>query len=507
MSASCRLAALAISAALLTSTSAGAMDDYIIASSRAPTLLKLCGNDVTIAAACKTRDFDALAARMDETLQTALAKAPVNVQPLLKRDQAWFDEIVVNAAQSLSSAEKNDDRDALVARLQQRIATLESLSAGFGRPGFVGRWVSAFGNVTVTPDERGAYRLAFDLRSAYGAEDDRPMECRIAAQVAPTPGGWLTGALPLEEKPANDKAAVNVAKEDPVKPPAIKMRRQGETLRIVVEYGDDGVRPACGSIEQITATYFASGTADGTDKTDTSFIAPTFDCTRPETASDEEICADPDLAENDQKLNRAWKALLPRLDEATRRALAEDQRHWVQAQAWQYPEFLHPAWNKQSSFKHFTASGRDKLNRLQRERVALLDGFDEKRNGMAGLWLSYTAVLKVTMSDDGSVTGSGWKWEQGDWKAGCDFDIEGSMVKGVFRSDEERTNPDTLERDHAMLIVNRRDDSFAKKRFRADGDGFNDEPKCKRSAAVSSTARLFPVRPSPDIDNPGGAIR
>ena len=54
---------------------------------------------------------------------------------------------------------------------------------------------------------------------------------------------------------------------------------------------------------------------------------------RPETASDEEICADPDLADNDQRLNKAWKALLPRLDDMTRRALTEDQRGWVHAQA------------------------------------------------------------------------------------------------------------------------------------------------------------------------------
>ena len=33
---------------------------------------------------------------------------------------------------------------------------------------------------------------------------------------------------------------------------------------------------------------------------------------------------------------------------------------------------------------HFTADARDKLDRLQRERIALLDGFDDKRNGFAG---------------------------------------------------------------------------------------------------------------------------
>ena len=132
---------------------------------------------------------------------------------------------------------------------------------------------------------------------------------------------------------------------------------------------------------QLTASYFASGKQDAAaGKADTAFVAPTFDCTRPGTASEEEICADPDMAENDQKLNRAWKALLPRLDEATRRALTEDQRNWVKSQTNQYPQFLHPAWEKQTSQMHYTADARDKLERLQRERIALIEGFDDKRS-------------------------------------------------------------------------------------------------------------------------------
>jgi len=260
---------------------------------------------------------------------------------------------------------------------------------------------------------------------------------------------------------------------------------------------------------QITASYFAGGKPDtATDKTDTAFVAPTFDCTRPGTASEEEICADPDMAENDRKLNRAWKALLPRLDETTRRALTEDQRNWIKSQTTQYPEFLHPAWEKQTSHMHYTADARDKLERLQRERIALIDGFDDKRSGIAGTWLAYNAVIQVTASD-GKVTAKGWKWDQGDWKAGCDYEISGRLVDGAFRSSDGRKNPDTLERDHATLVVNRQDDVFAKKRWNKDGtaDDTADEAKCKRNSANSSTARLFPARPSPDIDNIGGSIR
>jgi hypothetical protein len=82
-------------------------------------------------------------------------------------------------------------------------------------------------------------------------------------------------------------------------------------------------------------------------------------------------------------------------------------------------------------------------------------------------------------------------------------------VNGVFRSNEQRKNPDTLERDHATLIVNRLDDVFAKKRWKKDGSENEaaDEAKCKRNLSNSSTAKLFPARPSPDIDNLGGSIR
>ena len=60
---------------------------------------------------------------------------------------------------------------------------------------------------------------------------------------------------------------------------------------------------------------------------------------------------------------------------------------------------------------------------------------------------------------------------------------------------------------YAMLIVNRLDDVFAKKRWNKDGTENDkaDAAKCRRNLSISSTARLFPARPSPDIDNLGGA--
>lgn len=502
-----RLATLAVAISVLAPVAAHAVDSFEAASSSTPMELKLCGVSDSApikASACKQAGYDKLASRLDKAMTAAAAKAPANVRPLLRRDQAWFREIVANAAESMALSNDSSQRESFAETLRQRAATLQTIAEGFGRQGLTGKWVNAFGSVVVTAAENGAYRLTVETRAVYGADEDLRRECQVSALAKPGAGGWLSGPLlPDEDKPAKKAGDTS----EPTKPASLKLRRQGDTLRIVLSdaewHAED--RPNCEYLSQVTASYFAAGRPDAaTDRIDASFVAPTFDCVRPETTSEEEICADPYLADSDQRLNRAWKALQPRLDEATRRALTEDQRKWVGSQATQYPEFLHPAWEKRTSFMHYTSDARDKLERLQRERIALIDGFDDKRSGLAGTWLGYNAVIRVTVDADGKISAQGGKWTQGDWKAGCDYDMSGKIVGDVFRPSEQRPNPDTLERDHATLIVNRRDDELAKKRSGPDGD---DEPKCKRNYTFSSTARLFPARPSPDIDNLGGSIR
>ncbi|MBR1208606.1 MULTISPECIES: lysozyme inhibitor LprI family protein [unclassified Bradyrhizobium] len=506
-----RLAAAVAAISVLASGASAAMDDFLRASSSAPTAISLCGDggDARIKTAdCKKAGYDKLVAQIDKAFDAALPKLPANVRPLLKRDQAWFNEMIIDAADVLADADEDELKASFAATLRRRAAALEGMASG--RPGLSGNWVNAFGHLTLTPTEGGAYRLAADLRGDYGG--DRRRTCKLTADLKPSGTAWLSGPVLIEVDASTDKPKTKMATDAAAssKPPSIKLRRQGDTLRIVGTIDDeefDGLND-CSSMWQVTGSYFAAGKDAASDKADTAFIAPTFDCTRPETATDEEICADPDLADNDQRLNRAWKALQPRLDEATRRALIDDQRNWVKSQTEQYPEFLHPAWNKQSSQVHFTVDARDHVNGLQRERLALLEGFDDKRSGLAGIWLAYNAVIKVTVEKDGTLKATGWKWDQGDWKAGCDYEMTGKVVGGAFRSDEQRKNPDTLERDHAMLIVNRQDDAFAKKRTGKDGtEDSADEAKCKRRLDNSSAARLFPARPSPDIDNFKGSIR
>src|SRR5262245_14135328 len=250
-----RLTALAAVTAFLTPSPASALDEFVRASSLQPTELGLCGQDdvLTSSGECKKTDFDAFNRRTEKSLQAALAKAPATMRPLLKRDQTWFNEMMLNAVES--KFEDDEAKEAFISRLRQRAVTLDGVAHGFGRPGVAGRWANALGNVTVTP-AGGGYRLAIDLSAAYGSDSDRRRECKATAEVKSGQGAWLTGTiLPDEAKPAK----ANDSKSEPAKPVTIKMRRQGESLRVVVgeiEW-NDGERPSCQYMWQITGSFFA----------------------------------------------------------------------------------------------------------------------------------------------------------------------------------------------------------------------------------------------------------
>lgn len=508
-----RVAALALVTAFLGSGAVLADDDDNAPFSSAPTLMPLCGDGrdsaPLLTGFCNANGYAVLTARLDEAIRAAAPKAPANVRPLLKRDQAFFNEMATMEARETFASDQNGLRRSFEDVLRNRIATLREVGDGFGRSGIGGKWTDAFGRVTVTPVDDDAYRFEADMSSIYGLDDDHQWSCRATALLRPGAGGWVAGTMLAEPGAVAqhpDTSLLKDANGKPSRPPTIKLRRQGDTLRVVVGIPDGSsylltLMPHCRSPDQLTGSFFASGKSEiaaAAEKMVSSFAKPAFiDCARPDTASDEEICSDPDLAENDQRLNRAWKALLPRLDDVTRRALIDDQRHWVGAQANQYQLSLHPGMSKLTADMHHTAGGRDGMDRLQRARIALLEGFDENRKGLSGTWFGFTAVLTVTVGGDGDLEAKGWKWEQGNWKGGCEYDMGGKVRGGTFRADDGGKNPDTLERDPATLIVNRRDDAFAKARKSAEGV---DEMKCRRSMEASSTARLFPAKPSADID-------
>ncbi len=58
---------------------------------------------------------------------------------------------------------------------------------------------------------------------------------------------------------------------------------------------------------------------------------------------------------------------------------------------------------------HATISS-DDLKKLRRERIALLEGFDETGKGLAGRGSAITPCSRVEPTDDGGVSATDFKW-------------------------------------------------------------------------------------------------
>lgn len=120
---SSRLAAIAAAITILASGPSIAMDDYLRASSNAPTAIRLCGDtgDSTIKTAdCKKAGTDKLVAQIDKAFDAALAKMPATIKPLLKRDQAWFNEMIIDAAEVLADADADELKESFAEALRRR---------------------------------------------------------------------------------------------------------------------------------------------------------------------------------------------------------------------------------------------------------------------------------------------------------------------------------------------------------------------------------------------------
>ena len=116
-----RLATFAVALSALVPASASAMDEYLRASSSKPVPIKLCGEtdaDRIKTAMCKENGYDRLVAQIDKAFDTVLPKTPANVRPLLKRDQAWFNEMILEAADLVVEMDDADIRAGFAETLQ-----------------------------------------------------------------------------------------------------------------------------------------------------------------------------------------------------------------------------------------------------------------------------------------------------------------------------------------------------------------------------------------------------
>ena len=109
----------------------------------------------------------------------------------------------------------------------------------------------------------------------------------------------------------------------------------------------------------ITGSYFAVGPRSGpAGDPATRTVHPSFDCATAKNADEEEICADPDLAQRDSEIARTYRDNLRRLDSKLGSYLRDDQRAWIKANSDNFETFLHPYWDKQDYLLHQTGNVR-----------------------------------------------------------------------------------------------------------------------------------------------------
>jgi uncharacterized protein YecT (DUF1311 family) len=415
--------------------------------------------------------------RLDEAVDAALARATAGADPLtallLKRDQRWF-EHALGPGVSIADGELKR----LSAALQRRLTALER---GDTRPtDLAGAWFNAFNDMTVEAMADGTLRVEMISRIVY-AESDSVAGCSARAELKRDDEGWFTGTA------INTTDGATPADNPPFK---LRLRRQAGTLRVVLTHDEQD--SFCGRTEQLTGSYFPIGIAAAqSGKAAAQITKPSFDCATVTNLDEQEICADPALAKTDREIAQAYRNVLRRVDATLAGHLRADQRAWVKANTSAFEVQLNPAWNKETSTVHHTGNAREELELRLNERLAMLTNFDARRKGLAGLWFAHNALLAIEPRDaanDGSMRALGRKWDSSDYKARCDFEASGRLVRGTFETTD--SFPD-LARDGATLVIG------GKERTQPD--------YCSRMK--TSNARLFPVKPGARIDLSDGRIR
>jgi uncharacterized protein YecT (DUF1311 family) len=322
-----------------------------------------------------------------------------------------------------------------------------------------------------------------ELRTkAHYWDGDQPA-CALAVDIKPGDDGWLSGPAAAV---AADKEPLTVAPDARF---TLRARLQANTLRVVI--ARDGDNFACQPVENFTASYFpmAGASAAIAQNTPPSMTAPSFTCATAKNSDEQEICADPELAEKDVAVAAAYNDALHRLDVKSAEYLRDDERAWVAANKDAYDSQIHAAWDKQNYFMHHTDNARQELYLRLKERLAMLKNLDEKRESEAGLWVGYNAMLAIAPDKDkpGMLQAAGRKWETGDWKSHCDFDADGKLAGGEFKTGDEFPR---LARDAATLTL---------------GDEKTQPGYCARMK--SPKARLFPVKAGADVGFNDNRIR
>jgi uncharacterized protein len=433
--------------------------------------------------------------RLDNVVDAALQKLLKAADPLtamlLRRDQRWFKDIV--GAQGIEAFDDTNttERKHVLDALQGRLARLGRLRAGAAPAGLVGEWGNVHGLVLITKGRGDALRVRIVSQVTY-AEEDKTHVCGVSVIVKPE-DGWYEGepapnknGVAEDDDDDDDTASAQETGEDEGNPPRLRLRLQGNTLRVVMEANDeDGF---CNGPSSLTGSYFAglrgASTADAKpEEVAARTVSPSFDCATARRPDAEEICADPELAEQDVGLAKAFKDALDDLKPETARHLRADQRAFVLSNADGFDAYFMQAWDKRASYVHHTDDARGELDTRQKERIAMLENLDEDREGLAGRWVAHNAMLTVAPAEgktDGTLHVSGGTWRTGAYKSHCEFEADGKAADGTFKT--EAAFP-KLARDGATLTVDADDPATE----------VDAAPPVYCTRMNSAKARLFPV--------------
>ena len=421
---------------------------------------------------CADRELVGLGKAVDARLKSVLAQADSLTALLLRRDQAWFEDILLGEDTPRFAGQDNPERQRLKHVLEQRLATLGAIKPRAIAATPAGSWANALAAVTATEAGGEALAVTFTARLVYQGRE--ALTCDLAGSFKADQTGWFAGAL---------------AAADGTQAKA-RLRLQGSTLRLVYAGESDPPPSVCGPLRIITGSYFPMAPAHkgAPVAVAAGTVSPSFKCEAAENSDEVETCADPELASRDTQIARVYTQTLQRLPPRVAAQLRADERGWAKNNPTAYDAALHWPGNKENYMLHDTEGAREELMRRLDERLAMLVNLDEKRKGLMGLWEAYNAVVTVVPAKDkdgGPLIADGFKWVVGDRKEFCVFKSAGRLEGATFKPAEEFP---TLTRDGPTLVTSiEAPDHDA---MPAGG------PPGYCNNMRSAKARLFPVKPA-----------
>jgi uncharacterized protein len=286
---------------------------------------------------CSDRELIGVDWAVDGEFDAIIKSADPLTKLLLRRDQAWFVEIVTRGFTRKYEGANDPQRLRLLDTLTRRIVMLNEIGLRPVAAGPAGSWGNALATIMVREAGHGALQVTLSAKLAYEERDDT-LTCDLAGMFTQDGTGWFAGELA-----APDAAGARAP---------TRLRLQGNTLRMVHTDDTDTDRQVCGSLSIITGSYFSLHPAANSDE--------------------EEICADPELATRDIRMARLYAETLRRLEPRLAAELRTDQRGWAKDNPTAYDASLHPASAKDTSTLHHTDDARDELRLRLDERLAML---------------------------------------------------------------------------------------------------------------------------------------